>query len=463
VVPPQAEPWLLEALAGEQAGRLDECLASGMLVAEPAGVAFRHELARLAVEASVPPHRKLGLHRAALLERRSNACYLTDQNDAVVEAIQEALECRRQLGQRLEEGDALCWLSKVLWFPGRTAEAEDAAREAVTLLEALPPGREPAMAYANLGAICAQAARSEEAVGWAGRALELAERLDDTQAALPARLPGAPGARPGPLGRGGRLRRGRPSGPPYLGHTAHLRAGGARAPPGAARRPRPPGAPGGGVGVGGADPGAAARAEAAWLEGDRHAVAEATQAALQLALERRWGRLAGELALWRRCAGLGHEIPTAGAGPYALQLAGDWARAAERWCELGCPYEAALALADAGEEAPLRRALDELQRLGARPAAAIVARRLRERGALRLPRGPRPATRRNPAGLTPRELEVLALLAGGLRYADIAARLVLSERTVGHHVGAILRKLGVRTRAEASAEAVRLGLIGQGG
>jgi DNA-binding NarL/FixJ family response regulator len=111
----------------------------------------------------------------------------------------------------------------------------------------------------------------------------------------------------------------------------------------------------------------------------------------------------------------------------------------------------------------LRRALDELQRLGARPAAAIVARRLRERGALRLPRGPRPATRRNPAGLTPRELEVLALLAGGLRYTDIAARLVLSERTVGHHVGAILRKLGVHTRAQASAEAARLGLTGQDG
>jgi DNA-binding CsgD family transcriptional regulator len=144
-----------------------------------------------------------------------------------------------------------------------------------------------------------------------------------------------------------------------------------------------------------------------------------------------------------------------------LQLTGEWARAAERWREIGCPYEAALALADADEEAPQRRALEELQRLGARPAAAIVARRLRERGARRLPRGPRPATRRNPAGLTPRELEVLALVVGGLRYADIAAQLVLSERTVDHHVGAILRKLGVRTRAQASAEAVRLGLAGR--
>jgi AAA ATPase domain len=66
VVPPRAEPWLLEALAGDAADRLDECLASGMLVSEPAGVAFRHELARLAVEESVSPHRKVGLHRRVL-------------------------------------------------------------------------------------------------------------------------------------------------------------------------------------------------------------------------------------------------------------------------------------------------------------------------------------------------------------------------------------------------------------
>jgi DNA-binding NarL/FixJ family response regulator len=55
----------------------------------------------------------------------------------------------------------------------------------------------------------------------------------------------------------------------------------------------------------------------------------------------------------------------------------------------------------------------------------------------------------------------LALVTEGMRDSEIAARLVLSERTVGHHVSAILRKLGVRNRGHAAAEAVRLDLVPQ--
>jgi DNA-binding CsgD family transcriptional regulator len=141
--------------------------------------------------------------------------------------------------------------------------------------------------------------------------------------------------------------------------------------------------------------------------------------------------------------------------PAALTLAGDHEAAARAWDALGCPYEAALARADTGDTQQLRRAHAELLDLGATAAAAVIARRLRARGARGLARGPRAATARHPAGLTPREAEVLELLAEGLRNADIAARLHVSPRTVDHHVSSLLGKLGVRTRGEAIAAAQR--------
>jgi DNA-binding NarL/FixJ family response regulator len=70
----------------------------------------------------------------------------------------------------------------------------------------------------------------------------------------------------------------------------------------------------------------------------------------------------------------------------------------------------------------------------------------------------RARARANPASLTHRELEVLDLLAEGLRNAEIAERLFITERTVDHHVAAILRKLGVTNRAQAATEAIRLGV-----
>jgi DNA-binding NarL/FixJ family response regulator len=88
-----------------------------------------------------------------------------------------------------------------------------------------------------------------------------------------------------------------------------------------------------------------------------------------------------------------------------------------------------------------------------------VARALREQGVRDVRQGPRATTRDNPAGLTARELEVLELVSEGLRNADIAGRLFVSERTVAHHVSAILRKLQVGTRSQAAAEAARIGIV----
>ena len=57
----------------------------------------------------------------------------------------------------------------------------------------------------------------------------------------------------------------------------------------------------------------------------------------------------------------------------------------------------------------------------------------------------------HPAGLTARQADVLDLLADGLTNAEIAVRLVLSTRTVDHHVSSILTRLGVASRREAGA------------
>ncbi|MEA2144456.1 MAG: hypothetical protein QOG59_43, partial [Solirubrobacteraceae bacterium] len=92
---------------------------------------------------------------------------------------------------------------------------------------------------------------------------------------------------------------------------------------------------------------AAARAEASWLSGDHATVKQGTDAALALALDRLDPWAVGELAYWRSRAGLHDELP-AGlmAKPYQLSMAGQCTEAADTWRKLGCPYEAALALAE---------------------------------------------------------------------------------------------------------------------
>lgn len=113
-------------------------------------------------------------------------------------------------------------------------------------------------------------------------------------------------------------------------------------------------------------------------------------------------------------------------------------------------------LADSAPEiavAEARAALTAFDTLAATPDADATASHLR-----RLGKPGRPAPR-GPGVLTRRETEVLRLLAEGLSNEQIAQRLFLSKRTVEHHVSNILGKLGVTTRAEATALAVRAGSL----
>jgi DNA-binding CsgD family transcriptional regulator/tetratricopeptide (TPR) repeat protein len=612
VVPPRCELWLLEAIAGDAASALDECLASGMLRPEEGAVAFRHELARLAVEDSVNLHRRSELHRAALdalrsppggrldparlahhaeaagdsaavlefapaaaeraaalgahreaaaqyaralrfagdldagvrgrlLDRRAYACYLVGEFDTAVQAQQEAVDCFRRIGDRRQEGDALRSLSRLLRYVGRTEEAMEVGREAVAILEPEPgAGRELALACANLSHLHQHLEDFDQTLIWANRAIELgdveAEVYALTNIANAKTLAGGSGAqeleralelalaagldehagralvgaawwsgrgrdyadvdrsldraielcterglelwrlfafatrsrvqldrgdwddaadsasvvlrdpRSAPVPRvlalsvAGlvRARRGDPEAWPLLDEARALAE-----PTGELQR---------------VEPAAAARVEAAWLEGRADGLAGETEAALALAVRRRAPWIVGELAVWRVRTGRREDLPLEVPEPWAAELEGDHRRAAECWAELDAPYDAALSLAGSDDADTLLHALDELRRLGAGPAAALVERRLRERGIRGVPRGPRATTRDNPANLTGRELDVLALLARDLTNAEIADRLVLSQRTVEHHVSAILRKLVVRTRAQAAAEALRLGL-----
>ena len=148
--------------------------------------------------------------------------------------------------------------------------------------------------------------------------------------------------------------------------------------------------------------------------------------------------------------------------PYALEIAGDWQGGAAAWERIGRTYDAALTrIFSCSDDAELRAALGFLDSLGARGTAAAARRRMKELGMISIPRGPRAATRAAPAGLTAREQEVLALLSQGLPDKEISRRLVISERTVHHHVSSILAKIGVPTRLAAAREALRMGVGSQ--
>jgi DNA-binding CsgD family transcriptional regulator/tetratricopeptide (TPR) repeat protein len=199
-----------------------------------------------------------------------------------------------------------------------------------------------------------------------------------------------------------------------------------------------------------------AHIEHAWLTGDHDRAGPYPGLLLERTDRPGMGVQRGELLVYLRRLGYPAEPFPGCPEPYAVALRGDWRSAAAAWRTAGDPYEHALALAGSGQVEPALEALTMLDGLGAGPAVAIVRRRLRELGVTRLPRRPQPGTLANPAGLTGRQLEILRLVAAGLPNAEIAQRLVVSPRTVDHHVSAILAKLGVPTRREAAAWAARL-------
>jgi DNA-binding CsgD family transcriptional regulator/tetratricopeptide (TPR) repeat protein len=616
IAPPRIELWLLERLAGADLQFLEECLASGMLQAHGPTVAFRHEIARVAVADALPPDRALALHRAALvalaeagktdparlahhaeaagdgdavlrfasaaaeraavhgahreaaaqyaralrfahvlpsaqradlLERRSYEAYLTAAIDEAIESREQALEERRACGDRLGEGSARRWLSRLWWYAGHRGNAEREALAAVEILEELEPGPELAMAYSTVSQLHMLAGDVAATREWGERAIALGKRLGFAQAVVHSlnnigTAEHTRGASTGVELLERSLRLAREAGleeevtrahtnlavsaiqsrsyklvARYLeagiahatehefdSHLLYLLGWKARAELDLGRWEAaeetarnvvddPLAAPPSRIAplivlglirarTGNGDPWelldeastlaedtgevqriggvAAARAEARWLGGDSDAVGPETDAALTLALERDDAWFAGDLVAWRHRAGLAVDVrPTRCPEPIRLELDGRPRAASARWRKLGCPYEAAVALLAVSDEPSLRSSLEAFQALGARPAAARAARLLREQGVRGVARGPRASTRRNPAGLTQRELEVLALVAEGMRNAHIAERLVVSAKTVDHHVSAILRKLNVDTRTEAAAHASRLGLL----
>ncbi|WP_235530172.1 LuxR family transcriptional regulator [Nocardioides sp. Root151] len=131
-------------------------------------------------------------------------------------------------------------------------------------------------------------------------------------------------------------------------------------------------------------------------------------------------------------------------------------KAAALWGAINCPYEVArvdvqvgLALRQLGDVESATRALTHARRtfveLGARDAAEATSRLLEPAGL--------------PDGLTGREVEVLRLVAAGRSNAQIAAELVLSEKTVARHLSNIFTKVAVGSRTAAAAYAFEHHLV----
>jgi DNA-binding CsgD family transcriptional regulator/tetratricopeptide (TPR) repeat protein len=218
---PRSEPWLLEAVLADGTRHIDECLASGLVTADDDVVAFRHEIARAAVEDATPSTRRLELQRrilgallergagevdparlahhaeaagdtvaclefavaaavranatgayreaaaqyaralnaggatlsagrrAELLEGRSRACYLADDQLEAIQVVREAIASRREEGSPGREARDLTELSSYLFCRGHLGEAQEALDEATRLIAGLEESSEAAFVAAH--------------------------------------------------------------------------------------------------------------------------------------------------------------------------------------------------------------------------------------------------------------------------------------------------------------------------
>jgi DNA-binding CsgD family transcriptional regulator len=202
-----------------------------------------------------------------------------------------------------------------------------------------------------------------------------------------------------------------------------------------------------------------ARAEACWLAGDVQSTIVEAHSALEgrAGAQNPWWN--GELYCWLRRSGVSVFDPPAVAEPYALELNGDFESAAQWWDSRGCRYDAAIARAFSDQPESITAAIVTFDALGATAAAARARSRLRTLGIASVPRGPRPSTNANPAGLTQREQEVLELVAQGRSNPAIGKLLFLSPKTVERHLSNVLSKLDAASRSQAVDRARALGAL----
>jgi DNA-binding CsgD family transcriptional regulator len=539
---PPIDPDTLAALAfhAEEAGDMDAAVRHGIAAAErAASLRANREAAglyRLALRHAdtTPPAQKV-----VWLEQHAFTSYLSGQAIPAVTSWRDAIALRQALGDRLEEGDDLRWLSQMLHVLEGTEQAAEAGLASLRLLDGLGPTTQLAWSLVNMAEICTLS-YDPRAAGYADRAIELGSQLGEGGVVIRARSyaalgtvfrsdtgwdeleaawrdamdnpalaehvaiigtiicwtaamhhdvhradsyiaqtndfcanhdlgtfqaivvgvealvglyrgdwdraaacaddvltrPGlSPAHRTAPLVTLALIRARRGQGPV----TGPLDEALASAPPGDLFH------------LGAVW---AVRAEAAWLAGDDETARAEAHAGLAAATDHTDPWLVGRLRRWVHLAG-GTAETTSGdpVTPYELEINGDWQAAVDAWSERGCRYDAALAQLG-GDIDAVQAALITFRQLGAKAATRRAVHRLATL------RGRTPSTRRSdtssdPHGLTDRQRQVLELLADGRSDAEIAAALHISRKTVGHHVAAILDKLGVDSRTQAVARVLQ--------